>query len=306
MRTRAAISIDLDPLTEPAGDAPTATDADDALYGDAVPRWSRLLAEFEADATFFVVGRDAARPGPARTLRALAAAGHELANHTWDHPVAFGRLAPRDKAEQIDRAAGAIADASGEAVRGFRAPAWDIDATTMRLLEARGYLYDSSIVPSPFWPFMRIVYRALRGGAGRRLGGGWGWWRAPLEPYHPDALDPARVGSLRLVELPVATTAGPRLPFWMSPALVGGTLYVDAMSLLLRGHPAPQWLMHGVDLVDDRSLRSSSAVGSSYLRRRLRRPLVQREAIVRRALSKLTSRFDVMPLRELAHAACGS
>jgi hypothetical protein len=305
VRTRAAISIDLDPLAD-AGDAATATDADESLYGDAVPRWATLLAEFGAHATFFVVGRDAARPGPARTLRALTAAGHELANHTWDHPVAFGRLPPRDKEEQIDRAAGAIADASGEAVRGFRAPAWDIDATTVQLLEGRAYLYDSSIVPSPFWPSVRIVYRLLRGGAGRRLGGGWSWRRAPLAPYHPDASDPARVGALRLVELPVAATAGPRIPFWMSPALVGGTLFVDAIGLLLRRHPAPQWLMHGVDLVDDRCVRRSATVGSAYLRRRLRRPLVQREAIIRRALAQFTSRFAVTPLRELAHAASGT
>ena len=42
-------------------------------------------------ATFFVVGRDA--PAIAPTLRALAAAGHEIASHTLTHPMPFVRAA---------------------------------------------------------------------------------------------------------------------------------------------------------------------------------------------------------------------
>ncbi|MGS2640860.1 polysaccharide deacetylase family protein [Streptosporangium sp. LJ11] len=44
-----------------------------------------ILAGYRARATFFVVGRMAFGDGES-TLRRMVAEGHELGNHTWDHP----------------------------------------------------------------------------------------------------------------------------------------------------------------------------------------------------------------------------
>src|SRR5579859_6053727 len=51
---------------------------------DCSTRWLLdLLAERHIQATFFVVGQ-IARDNPG-LVRAMSAAGHEVANHSWDH-----------------------------------------------------------------------------------------------------------------------------------------------------------------------------------------------------------------------------
>lgn len=51
------------------------------------PRILELLARHDAHATFFVIGQNAAaHPG---LIRAIAAAGHEVAHHTQTHPLAW-------------------------------------------------------------------------------------------------------------------------------------------------------------------------------------------------------------------------
>jgi len=59
---------------------------DDGPDPEDTPRILELLAAHGALATFFVIGENAARhPG---LIRAIAAAGHEVAHHTHTHPLA--------------------------------------------------------------------------------------------------------------------------------------------------------------------------------------------------------------------------
>jgi peptidoglycan-N-acetylglucosamine deacetylase len=87
------------------------------------PQILRLLDKYQVTATFSMIGLEVdAQPGIAREV---AAAGHIIANHTWAHPdLAF--LSRAVIADQINRAAGAIHQATGRAPTLFRAPygAW--------------------------------------------------------------------------------------------------------------------------------------------------------------------------------------
>lgn len=80
-----------------------------------------LLAKHDARATFFVKGaRALAHP---ELVAAMAAAGHEVANHSHDHPSAtFWCLPPAAIAREIDRCNDAIASILGAPPRRFRAP----------------------------------------------------------------------------------------------------------------------------------------------------------------------------------------
>jgi peptidoglycan/xylan/chitin deacetylase (PgdA/CDA1 family) len=61
-----------------------------------------ILRQFEARATFFVIGERAAK-FPAE-VQAIRAAGHEIANHTATHPSAtFWCLPPARIAQELDR-----------------------------------------------------------------------------------------------------------------------------------------------------------------------------------------------------------
>ena len=79
-----------------------------------------LFDEVEAKATFFTLGWVARRHGP--LLREVAARGHEIASHGWDHRRVF-TMERAEFAEDIAKASKAIEDAAGVRPTGYRAPA---------------------------------------------------------------------------------------------------------------------------------------------------------------------------------------
>jgi polysaccharide deacetylase family protein (PEP-CTERM system associated) len=158
-----------------------------------------LFDEAGVKGTFFTLGWVAVRY-PA-LMRRIAAAGHEIASHGWDHDRVFS-LTPNTFRADIRRAHAAIDDASGQAPRGYRAPSFSIDARTPwahPILAEEGYAYSSSVAPIAHdhygWPQApRFAHRPLAGSdlielpvttvevAGRRLAaGGGGFFR--LLPY---------------------------------------------------------------------------------------------------------------------------
>ncbi|HEY2806657.1 MAG TPA: XrtA system polysaccharide deacetylase [Gemmatimonadales bacterium] len=106
-----------------------------------------LCAEHGARGTFFTVGWVAERH-PA-LVKAIAAAGHELASHTWDHKriPEQSRDAFRDS---VRRTRELLEDLSGTPCIGFRAPSYSIVRGfewALDVLLETGYRYDSSLFP---------------------------------------------------------------------------------------------------------------------------------------------------------------
>jgi len=92
---------------------------DDGPDPVATPRVLDLLAARGVRATFFLLGSMVARaPGLAAEV---AAAGHELAVHGWDHRYLPLR-GPRATRDDLARARDIVADAAGAAPRWFRPP----------------------------------------------------------------------------------------------------------------------------------------------------------------------------------------
>lgn len=106
-----------------------------------------FLAEHGVRATCFIVGWLAEREP--EMVRDIAAAGHEIACHGWEHEL-VGRLGPDGFRSSVRRSKRVLEDLSGSAVLGYRAPSfsivpgleWALDA----LLE-EGFTYDSSLFP---------------------------------------------------------------------------------------------------------------------------------------------------------------
>ncbi len=106
-----------------------------------------LFAEADVQATFFTLGWVAQRH-PA-LLRRIAAAGHELASHGWDHARVF-RMDREAFAEDLAKSRKAIEDATGIAITGYRAPSFSIDFRTpwaYMVLAEQGFAYSSSVAP---------------------------------------------------------------------------------------------------------------------------------------------------------------
>jgi polysaccharide deacetylase family protein (PEP-CTERM system associated) len=100
-----------------------------------------------ARGTFFTLGSVADRHP--RLVRAIAARGHEIASHGWDHR-AVDTLGPARFRQDVRAAKRALEGAIGGPVLGYRAPNYSIRRETpwaLGILHEEGHAYDSSIYP---------------------------------------------------------------------------------------------------------------------------------------------------------------
>lgn len=99
------------------------------------PQLLEVLARHEVRATFFVIGRYV-RQRP-ELVRAVVAAGHEVGNHTWDHPnlIFCGAAETR---RQLRDCSAAIADATGKMPVLFRPPFGGRRPSTLRIARELG------------------------------------------------------------------------------------------------------------------------------------------------------------------------
>jgi peptidoglycan/xylan/chitin deacetylase (PgdA/CDA1 family) len=92
---------------------------DDGPDPEQTPRVLDILAAQGAKATFFLIGERAARAGA--LVRRIAAAGHDLGNHTWSHRSLW-LSGPQETGRQVRQGHDAIAQAAGAPPRFFRPP----------------------------------------------------------------------------------------------------------------------------------------------------------------------------------------
>jgi len=106
-----------------------------------------LFDETESRATFFALGWIAER-NP-KLLREIVDRGHEIACHGYGHELVY-ELGPERFRSDLRRARAAIEEATGIAVRGYRAPSYSITKESLwalPILVEEGFDFDSSIFP---------------------------------------------------------------------------------------------------------------------------------------------------------------
>jgi polysaccharide deacetylase family protein (PEP-CTERM system associated) len=108
-------------------------------------RMIEILATHNARATFFVLGWVAERCP--QLVREIAAAGHEVASHGYDHERVYS-LRPSAFRSDVMRSKQCLEDLTGKLVRGYRAPCFSITDWAIPILHELGFDYDSSFVPS--------------------------------------------------------------------------------------------------------------------------------------------------------------
>lgn len=108
---------------------------DDGPDGVNDPEILRILGEYNAVATFFMVGRNAQRH--TRLMHEIAAQGHELGNHTYDHRRLI-ECTPEEQALTLRRTNTLLASASGTPPNWFRPPFGSYDQHTLSIARAAG------------------------------------------------------------------------------------------------------------------------------------------------------------------------
>jgi peptidoglycan/xylan/chitin deacetylase (PgdA/CDA1 family) len=109
----------------------TFDDGPSAWTGDVL----ELLREYEARATFFVIGaRVRERPG---LLRRIVDEGHEVGSHTLTHPR-LTEIEDHEVRSEILGGADAVEEVLGERPRLFRAPGFHADERVLAIVEELG------------------------------------------------------------------------------------------------------------------------------------------------------------------------
>lgn len=106
---------------------------DDGPHPLWTPRLLDLLKSLNVRATFFLVGKMVDRY-PALAMREVAE-GHEIANHTYDHPN-LKKLSPAQVQDELKRGAEAIKRAVGYTPVFFRPPGGQYNASTLAVAKA--------------------------------------------------------------------------------------------------------------------------------------------------------------------------
>lgn len=260
----------------------------------ALTRWlPRFLALFErlrVRATFFVIGRDlevdleGAGEG-ATHLRAALEAGHELASHSYAHPYDMTRWDAQAIRDDLARA-DALLRSVGAAPCGFRAPGYTHDAALLREVAALGYLYDSSVLPSPPYYVGKLGVMAMMALRGRRSASSARGARSFLGPVLP-----FRRADVPLVELPMSVTPRLRLPIIGTTVLGGPRWMREHLVRHAASMPHLHLELHAIDLGD------AGGDGLEVVLPELRTPLATREARLR---ALLRARGPTTTLAELA------
>lgn len=109
---------------------------DDGPVPGTTQKFVRVLRSHRVPATFFMRG-DRVDKHP-ELARAVARAGFEIGNHTYDHRHLL-RLSPRQVAREIDRTDAALRRAGVHPTRLFRPPFGQRDAALTRQVGSMGY-----------------------------------------------------------------------------------------------------------------------------------------------------------------------
>ena len=123
-----------------------------------VPRILDFLDERKLKTTVFVIGQDATIEANHEPLRMLAEAGHEIANHSFNHEPWLHLYPPAQLNEEFQQAETAIKSVTGEQPVGFRGPGFSLSDEVLRTLIRRGYIYDGTTFPTFLGPVARAYY----------------------------------------------------------------------------------------------------------------------------------------------------
>jgi peptidoglycan-N-acetylglucosamine deacetylase len=100
------------------------------------PKVLALLARYHITATFCLIGRNA--NAYTHLVEAISDAGHEIANHTWNHPLPLTALTAAQIHDEVHRTSEVVFRTTGTAPTLFRAPGGEWSPTILAELKSAG------------------------------------------------------------------------------------------------------------------------------------------------------------------------
>ena len=266
----------------------------------AVPRILEFLKQRDIKITFFIVGQDAALDKNREALAQLSAAGHEIANHSFNHEPWLHLYSPEQLDAELEQAEDAIEQATGVKVTGFRGPGFSLSTATLNALKKRNYDYDATSFPNVLNPLARAYFFSKSRLSDeekeqrKALFGTFSDAKRPVKPYHWELDD----GDL--LELPVTTMPWFKVPihfsyliYLASYSAIAARLYTRKAILMCRATGTePSLLLHPLDfmgLEDNTGLEFFPA---------MKMPVAKKLALMDDFFSLLTQSFTPVAIGE--------
>jgi peptidoglycan/xylan/chitin deacetylase (PgdA/CDA1 family) len=258
VRPPASVSLDLDnqwSYMKTHGDA--GWEAFPSYLDVVVPRVLEFLARRSLTITFFIVGQDAALEPNHRALASIAAAGHEIGNHSFHHEPWLHRYSREQVDAEIALAEEHIERATGRRPIGFRGPGFSVSPSVLDVLVRRGYRYDASTFPTFIGPLARAYYFMTSKLSPQELEQRKALFGAFREGFRPNRPYLWRTQAGELLEIPVTTMPLLRLPMHVSYLLyLGGAskalaraYFRSALALCRLSGTQPSLLLHPLDFL---------------------------------------------------------
>jgi peptidoglycan/xylan/chitin deacetylase (PgdA/CDA1 family) len=302
----AALSVDLDEIDNYLAifglpDSALEGAARQAVYTRGLGRFESFFREHDMPATFFAIGRDLARAENRTRLKALANAGHEIANHTQNHLYDLTRRERSVQLQEVRGGADAIEAAVGVRPVGFRAPGYTITDTLVDVLRSEGVQYDSSVFPCPPYYLAKSAALALirlRGSRSMSILDHPRVLSASANPYRMGASYAQRGNGL--IELPAGVTGNlsARFPYTGTFVVMWGVPGARLLTRLISGRPFVNLVLHGADLCG----ATEDGLGAlAPFQRDLQRSVAEKRAALSEAVSVLKRQgFRFVRLSEAA------
>ena len=268
-----------------------------------MPRVLEFLRDHRLTITFFVVGQDAALDKNREALQSIAAAGHEIGNHSFRHEPWLHLYSPEELQQELTEAEEAIEAVTGRQPRGFRGPGYSLSQLTLETLAARGYRYDASTLPTFIGPLARAYYFASAKLSRRELNDRqklFGTIRDGLRPLKPYFWE---LSEGRLLEIPVTTMPGLRAPIHFSYLLylarfsesAARVYFREAMRWCRWAGVQPSLLFHPLDFLGGDDISSLAFFPAMDM------PGKKKVEILHQAMEEMSNEFEVVTMAEHAN-----
>lgn len=270
-----------------------------------VPRVLDFLKERDLKITFFIVGQDAALEKNRRAIAAIAAAGHEIANHSFNHEPWLHLYSKEEIIEEFDKTEAALWNVTGKLPVGFRGPGYSLSPAVLEVLSERGYEYDCSTLPTYIAPLARAYYffkspkmsedeREKRKKLFGKLSDGF-------QSLNPRMLN---VAGRDMAEIPVTTFPIIKTPIHLSYLLYISTFSRKAALLYWRfaitmcrmTGVQPSLLLHPLDFLSGEDAPELKFFPGMNI------PIAEKLRFVSEALRLYARQFSVIPMRQHAQA----
>ena len=269
-----------------------------------VPRFLDVLRQRDLQMTVFVVGQDAAREENFEAIHSIAAAGHEIGNHSFHHEPWLHLYSHDQLVTEIATTEEHLERVTGQCPIGFRGPGFSFTEDLLKILIQRGYQYDASTFPTFLGPLARLYYfMSTRLDKSQReerkeLFGQFREGFRKLKPFEWE------FDEGRLTEIPVTTMPLFKVPIHASyvlylaeySELLAKAYWKSALTMCRLFNVGPSLLLHPLDFMgkdDDGDLAFFPAMGS---------PGERKTELTAWMIDQMSKHFDVRPMKDHAEA----